>query len=346
MRPAPAEGTMTATSSTDTRVPAAPAGLLDRLAPAHVTGWVRATAWASLLANCALIVTGGAVRLTGSGLGCPTWPRCTPGSWTNTPEMGVHGMIEFGNRTLTFVLVAVAVLTFMAMLRLRREHPSFVRFAFWLGIGIIVQAVVGGISVRTGLNPWIVGIHFLLSGVMIAAAAVLLNRVRRASLPRVAEGERAGLFAPERARTARFVALGLAVFGSLAVYLGTLVTGTGPHSGDKDVLTRHTFDAYLMVRLHALPTYALVLVTVTALVLASRQAWPPAIRRMLGILLVLLVLQGAIGYYQWFNGTPVLAAACHMAGAAALMAVLAMTTEKLLHLTRPDARTAPVAPGH
>ena len=164
--------------------PAAWTTLQRRLMPDRPGGWLRTTAWASLLANALLVLTGGLVRLTGSGLGCPTWPRCTEDSWTSTRAMGMHGAIEFGNRLLTFLLVVVAVLTFLAVWRSRRTHPGMLSLAVALAAGIVVQAVVGGITVRTGLNPWVVGVHFVLSAVLIAVAAVLVGRARRTALDR------------------------------------------------------------------------------------------------------------------------------------------------------------------
>lgn len=234
------------------------------LMPTEVTGWVRAMAWASMLANALLIVTGGAVRLTGSGLGCPTWPRCTDESWTNTPAMGIHGYIEFGNRTLTFLLIAIAVLTFLAVWRLRDRHPDFLRIALAIGVGIIVQAVVGGITVRTGLNPWIVGVHFVVSAVLVALAAVLVNRSRRVSLAQVAQAERPGQLTGRDRGWARTLAVVVGVASALTIYLGTLVTGTGPHSGDSGEVTRHTFDPYIVTRVHVVPVYVLVAAALAA----------------------------------------------------------------------------------
>jgi cytochrome c oxidase assembly protein subunit 15 len=313
------------------------------LLPSRVTGWVRALAWASLVANALLIVTGGAVRLTGSCLGCPTWPRCTDESWTNTPEMGLHGVIEFGNRLLTFLLVAIALLTFLSVWRLRARYPLFWKLALAIGVGIILQAVIGGITVRTGLNPWIVGIHLVLSALLVAIAAVLVNRTRRASLEHVAVGERAGQITGRERGWARLLGVILAVSGFLAIYLGTLVTGTGPHSGDAGEVMRLTFDPYIITRVHVVPVYVLAGSTLLGLAVAFRLRWPAAVRRVFLLLTVLVAAQAALGYYQFFNGVPELAVGAHMAGAAALAAVVTMTVEKLFAVSAVPG-DAPVAP--
>lgn len=314
------------------------------LMPTRVTRWVRALAWASLLANALLIVTGGAVRLTGSGLGCPTWPRCTDESWTNTPEMGIHGVIEFGNRLLTFLLIIIALLTFLSVLRLRGRHLLFWKLALAIGVGIILQAVIGGITVRTGLNPWVVGIHLVLSSVLVAIAAVLVTRTRRVSLEQVAVGERAGQLVGAQRAGARALAVVLAVSGFLAIYLGTLVTGTGPHSGDAGEVVRHTFDAYVITRVHVVPVYVLAAASAAGLVAAFWLRWPGALRRVLVVLALLVAAQAAIGYYQFFNGVPELAVGLHMAGAAALAAVITMAVDTVYAVSaRPGEASA--APG-
>ncbi|WP_151523300.1 COX15/CtaA family protein [Serinicoccus kebangsaanensis] len=302
--------------------------VLERLLPRTPGRWLRTMAWASLLANATLVLTGGLVRLTGSGLGCPTWPRCTEASWTNTPEMGVHGYIEFGNRLLTFVLAAVAVLTFLAVWRLRRRHRDLFTLALLMGLGIPLQAVLGGVTVVTGLNPWVVGVHFLVSALLITLGGVLVNRSRRAGLPHVAHAERAGQVGEGR-RTIRGVGAVLAGSVALAVYLGTLVTGTGPHSGDSGEVARHTFDAYLVTRAHVVPVYVLVGTLVLAFVLARRSGWPRPVRRRLLLLGALVLAQGAVGYYQFATGLPVVAVGLHLVGAASLCAVTAMTVETM-----------------
>ena len=138
---------------------------------------LRMLAWASLVSQIGIIVTGGAVRLTASGLGCPAFPGCTDESLTNTPELGIHGYIEFGNRTLTFVLGAIALLTLVATYRLRPARGSLRRLAWALMLGIPAQAVIGGITVETDLNPWVVMLHFMVSAGLVAVATVLVRRV-------------------------------------------------------------------------------------------------------------------------------------------------------------------------
>src|SRR5690625_797813 len=133
---------------------------IDALMPRTFTLWTMVLGVASLVSQAGIIVTGGAVRLTASGLGCSEWPRCTPDSYVTTPEMGIHGVIEFGNRLLTFVLAAIAVLTILALWRLRKTHRELLVMSIILFLVIPAQAVIGGITVWTGLNPWVVSLHF------------------------------------------------------------------------------------------------------------------------------------------------------------------------------------------
>lgn len=303
----------------------------------QVDGWVRITAWASLLANSLLILTGGLVRLTGSGLGCPTWPQCTEDSWTSTAAMGIHGAIEFGNRLLTFGLALVAVLAFLAVLKMRDHRRDLFGLTLVLGLGIVVQAVVGGITVRTGLNPWVVGIHFMISAVMIFLATVYVNRTRRYSLPDVAIREAPGQ-AQNLSGVVRGSALLLALLTFAIVYLGTLVTGTGPHSGDSGEVVRHTFDAVVITRMHVIPVYAITALIALAL-LVGRTSWPRPVWKTYALVGCVVVFQALIGFYQYFNGLPVLVVTAHLVGSALLIATVASTVEKSFALT-----TAPTQP--
>ena len=293
-------------------IPAVPARLLNRL-PATVTPLVRRLAIASLVSQIVIVVTGGAVRLTSSGLGCPEWPKCTPESIVSTPEMGINGLIEFGNRLLTFVLVVIAVAMLVSLLRLRRERRDLFRLAVALLAGIPAQAVIGGITVWTDLNPWVVGWHFLVSMALVAVATVLVARTRlstaqsRARLPQAAP------------RVLRQLLAAAAVLTGLAVVLGVIVTGSGPHAGDHGA-ARNNLDPELMTRIHAAPVYRLVLTVAVAVALAFRYQVAPALRRSLVIFAVVVLAQGAIGYTQHFLHLPVALVALHMLGASLLTA--------------------------
>lgn len=276
-------------------------------------------AWLSLIANMAIVITGGVVRLTGSGLGCPTWPKCTPESLTTTPEMGWHGIVEFGNRTLTGVLGVIALLMIAAVWRNRRTHREVFGIALGLLAGIIFQAVLGGITVWTGLNPWIVGAHFIVSAVMIVAAAMLVERVaverRTGPGAPVADGATTG-----RSRAAAWTAF---VATAVVAFMGTVVTGTGPHSGDPDSV-RHAFNALTVTRLHALPAYVLLGATIVLLVLTRRTPGSSAAQRATPVGLLAVVLgQAAIGYWQHLTALPVGVVMLHLLGA--VLVIMAAT---------------------
>jgi cytochrome c oxidase assembly protein subunit 15 len=262
---------------------------------------VRRLALASVVANAGIVVTGGAVRLTDSGLGCPTWPRCTESTYTPTAASDAHGLIEFGNRMLTFVLVAVVAATLVAVIRQAPRRPALVRSATLLVLGIPAQAVLGGITVRTGLNPWTVMAHFLLSMVLVGIAVVLHWRASEGDgPPRV-------LVPPPLQQLARAV---LAVV-ALTLVAGTVVTGSGPHSGDAKA-ARTGFNPESVSQLHADLVMLLVGLSV-ALWLAVRAVGGPS--RAAGILLVVVLGQGAVGWTQYFTDLPVALVAVHMVGA-------------------------------
>ncbi len=259
-------------------------------------------AWANLVANIGIVLTGGAVRLTGSGLGCPTWPRCTEESYVPHGELGINGAIEFGNRLLTYVLVVVAATCWAAALAARAERGSKpVRLASVILLGIPAQAILGGITVLTDLNPWIVAGHLLVSMAIIAACVVLLDDVRGPS-------RRA---APPGAQRLAWLVL---VVGWVVLYLGTVVTGSGPHSGDLDA-RRNGLDPQLMSHVHAWAVYLLLALTVGAAVLARRLRNPVLVRAA-GGLLVIELAQGVVGFTQYFLDLPELLVGLHMLGAA------------------------------
>jgi heme a synthase len=267
--------------------------------------WLRPLAWATLVANVVLVVTGGAVRLTGSGLGCPTWPRCTESSFTPHGAMSLHAAIEFGNRLLTFVLVAIAVATFLAAWGSPRRDVRVL--AFVLALGIPAQAVIGGITVLTDLNPWVVSFHLLCSLAMIGLSVLLLHRL---SGPRVGPAAHGPV-----------VVLAWLVFVAawVVLYLGTVVTGSGPHAGDEDAV-RNGLDPLQVSQLHADVVFLFLGLTTRPL------RW----------LLVVIVLQGAVGFVQYFTDLPVVLVAFHMLGAAL---VSAGVTWVLLEVREPRRHT-------
>ncbi|MDP9817091.1 COX15/CtaA family protein [Spirilliplanes yamanashiensis] len=261
-------------------------------------------AFASVVANVGIVVTGAAVRLTGSGLGCPTWPRCTAESYTTTAEMGIHGAVEFGNRLLTFVLGAIALAGFLGALLQRRRRRSLVLLSLAILLGIPGQGVIGGITVLTNLNPWVVGLHFLLSMALIAGAYAFWRRVRDGDGP-------ARPVVPAPLRT--LVQL-TALVSAAVIVVGVVVTGSGPHSGDGGA-KRNGLDQENISQVHADLVFLLVGLSV-ALWFALRAVHaPPAAVRAAGVLVLVELSQGLIGFVQYFTGLPVVLVGAHMLGA-------------------------------
>ncbi|MBA2444431.1 MAG: heme A synthase [Nocardioidaceae bacterium] len=264
---------------------------------------------ASLVANIAIVVTGGAVRLTSSGLGCPTWPRCTDESFVVQSELGWHGAIEFGNRMLTGVLAAVAIATWVAAMRYQPRRSSLRRLATVLAVGIPAQALIGGVTVLTDLNPWTVSLHLLLSMAMIGVAVLFIHRLDEADAP-------AQPTVPPAVR--RLAQLTFAV-SWLVLYVGTVVTGAGPHAGDADA-ARNGLRPALVSQIHADLVFLLVgLTTATLLVFRAVNA-PQRAQRAAVWLLVVEVAQGLVGFVQYFTGLPVLLVGTHLLGAALVSA--------------------------
>ncbi|CAN5132045.1 COX15/CtaA family protein [soil metagenome] len=277
-------------------------------------GW----AWASLVANTVIILTGGLVRLTGSGLGCPTWPRCTDSSFVPHESLGVHGAIEFGNRMLTYVLIAVAIGTWFAVRRWAGSSDSTRRLATVLAIGVPFQGVLGGITVLTDLNPWIVALHLMLSLGLVAGSTLLIVRVGSYSSTAVS--------GPNRA-------LALVIYALLwvTVYVGTIVTGSGPHAGD-DEAPRNNLRPDIWSHIHADLVFALVALTMIALFVFRKDR---EVRRWMGWLLAAQLAQGVIGIIQYRNDLPIVLVASHLVGAAVL---ISLTTRLVLATTRSSVR--------
>ncbi|MDZ8276143.1 COX15/CtaA family protein [Microbacterium aquimaris] len=296
-------------------------GRVIRSLPDHVDGRVVAAAWATLVVQIGIVATGGLVRLTGSGLGCPTWPRCTEDSFVATEEMGIHGVIEFGNRLLTFVLVAVAIITFLFVVRMRRRRPDLFWLALAIGLYVPVQAVIGGITVLTNLNPYVVGLHYFASVLLVALSAALVVRVYATPGPR-------RMAVPRSYRAlVSLTALGVLV----TVVVGILVTGSGPHAGDGGA-ARNGLDSEVMQHVHSWPAYVTLALSVAIFVLAFRA--PTSLRLPLwtGLLLLTEAAQITVGLWQARSGLPIALVNIHMVLAVVLVAAM---TAVVMHQSLP-----------
>ncbi|HEU5007742.1 MAG TPA: COX15/CtaA family protein [Jatrophihabitantaceae bacterium] len=291
----------------DVRVP-----VLTRLIPPVLrseTAYRRFALWA-VITNVIIVVSGGAVRLTDSGLGCPTFPRCTDATLTPTKAYGIHGIIEFSNRQLTFVVAFFAIACWLIALARRQERL----LATLLALSIPLQALLGGITVLTHLNPWAVGSHFMVSVVILFVAFWLWWRVRDSE---------AAVSVPAPAQAlARLTALITVV----VLVFGTIVTGAGPHAGDKDAsgkVHRNGLKVSSMAQLHADSVWILVGATVGLVAVFYAVHAADRVRRAALLLLGVELGQGVIGYVQYFLHVPPLLVGLHMLGACLLwLAVL------------------------
>ncbi|MFD9603712.1 COX15/CtaA family protein [Streptomyces sp. NBC_01224] len=265
---------------------------------------VRRAAMSAVVMAVIIVVTGGAVRLTGSGLGCPTWPKCTDESLTATSAMGFHGAIEFGNRMLTYVLCAAVGWAIIAARSAKPWRHSLTRLGwvqFWVVMG---NAVLGGIVVLVGLNPYTVAAHFLLSTALLTVAMVTWQRVR--------EGDTAPR--PLVGKAVSQLTWLLAVVAGLLIAVGTVVTGAGRHAGDSSDVHRIPIDWKMITQLHADLAWAVVALTVALwFVLKAVDAPIGPLHRTRDLFLVLLG-QGVIGYVQYFTDTPEILVGLHMFG--------------------------------
>jgi len=290
--------------------------------------FLKIVAWLSFLLNVIIIGTGGAVRLTGSGLGCPTWPLCTSDSLVPTQELSWHSLIEFGNRTISGPILVSAILVFILSLMLRRYRKDLlVLSAIVLGL-VVLQAVVGGVIVWLHLNANLVGFHYVVSLILVCITAAFLARMYEPPVTR--ERVVPGPYAVLTHLTSLFVAV--------TVFVGVLTTGAGPHSGDANI-ERDGFDASLLAHIHAWPGYitlALVFaITVWAVIAKLRPA------RWSIMLLVAMIVQIGVGVYQARTGLPPLAVGIHMVLASLTAAAMTLV---VLRMKRPVAAVAQSQP--
>ncbi|MEN9993134.1 MAG: hypothetical protein RLY83_704 [Actinomycetota bacterium] len=270
---------------------------------------LRVLAWASVISEIFIVVTGGAVRLTASGLGCPTWPNCTAESLVTVPEMGIHGVIEFANRLLTFALLLIAVLFLVATVSSRGTR-KVLSTAIWLIAGIFLQAVVGGISVLTQLNPWVVGLHFVISSAMISIAALQLWRVYSPSIT------------PSISSEGRLSSL-LIVAGSAAILIGIVVTGSGPHAGDLNA-PRNGLNSELWQHYHSYPAYIALGLGLILLWMVRRRDVDGFASRLVFWTVFALAAQACVGIAQARLGLPVALVLLHMTLASIFVALLTL----------------------
>ena len=292
--------------------------------PTQVNRYVRFLAWLTLAVHIGIVVTGGAVRLTASGLGCPEWPTCDGTSIVTTPEMGIHGVIEFGNRLLTFVLVLVAMATFLSVVRMRRTRGELFWLSLWIGLGIPAQAVIGGVSVWMKLNPYVVGLHFVISAALVVLSTLLVERTRSDAV------------LPAQAVSRGLRALGwfLASAQIVTVLLGILTTGSGPHAGDAEA-PRNGLNPAVLDHIHSYPAYLAVAATATVLALGwythTPRVWKPAM-----MLLGVNTLQIVVGISQSRTGLPPILVGTHMLLACL---VISATTHLVYRMHRSQVRT-------
>ncbi len=266
-----------------------------------------------------IVVTGGAVRLTGSGLGCSDWPECSVGHLT--PALQFHGLVEFGNRLVTVVLTVAVAAAFLAAVFRAPRRRDLLWLSGGLVAGVLAQAVLGGIVVYTKLNPYVVMVHFVATILLVADAVVLVHRDRLDYSPG------SGRLLVPRAVIRAFYAL-LALL-ALVITAGTATTGAGPHAGDssgQQVARRIPVALRDMAELHSSLALLMVGLTVGLVVaLHASSGVPSRVQRSARILLAVMVAQAAIGYTQYFTHLPALLVELHLAGATALAIAMVQT---------------------
>jgi cytochrome c oxidase assembly protein subunit 15 len=268
----------------------------------------RALRWgttAALVVSILIIVTGGVVRVTGSGLGCPTWPACDTGSLTTTPELGIHGFIEFTNRALTGVLIAAVGWAIVAARLQKPRERSMTRLTwaqFWL---VVLNAVAGGVTVLTELNPWVVAMHFVLAVGLLTTTTFAWHRAHR--------GQSAAVVFPRRVGGLAWL---LVAATAVLILVGTLVTGTGPHAGDSAEVPRMAFVWEQVTVVHGILGTLVLVLGVVLLVLVSRIPGATLALRRTVTFVVVVVLQASLGVAQALLGLPEWMVVLHLLGSA------------------------------
>lgn len=292
----------------------------------------RIIAAAVILTQGGISVTGAIVRVTASGLGCPTWPQCFPGSFTPVPHpevAGIHQAVEFGNRLLTFLVVLTAAAAVIAVTRARRRREVLI-YAWLMPASTVVQAVIGGITVLTGLLWWTVAIHLLASMAMVWVAVLLFVKIGQPDT---------GVVTAQVPKPLRQLTALTAMTLSAVLVTGTMVTGAGPHAGDKSIerpVPRLQVEITTLVHMHSslLVAYLALLVGLGFGLVAVRA--PAAVHTRLRVLVVLVAAQGTLGAVQFFAGVPAVLVAIHVAGAAACTAATAALWASMRERAEPE----------
>jgi heme a synthase len=300
--------------------------------PLPSTRTQRLIAIAVILTQGGIAVTGAIVRVTASGLGCPTWPQCFPGSFTPIPHpevAGIHQAVEFGNRLITFLVVLTAALAVLAVTRARRRREVLV-YAWLMPASTVVQAVIGGITVLTGLLWWTVAIHLLASMTMVWLSVLLFVKIGEPDT-----GVPVLVVPPPLRWLTALTAVALAA----VLVTGTLVTAAGPHAGDKSIdrpVPRLMIEITTLVHMHSslLVAYLSLVVALGFALLAVRA--PRAVMIRLGVLLALVLAQGLVGAVQFFTGVPAALVAVHVAGAAACTAATSALWASMRQRAEPE----------
>jgi len=257
----------------------------------------------ALVALGVIVVTGAAVRLTGSGLGCPQWPNCDTGHLSPHGTTGVHGAVEFVNRMFTGLVSVLVILAVLGSLAREPRRRDLTLLSIGLVVGVVAQIVLGGLVVIFGLSPPWVMAHFVVSMALVANAVVLHHRAGHDDEPVQVVSD-----------TVRRLGRGLVVMAALVIFAGTVVTGTGPHGGDEHV-RRLGFSITSVARVHGILVMLFLAVVLVTLRLLLRDGAPKVVRRGAEVLIAVLVAQAFVGYVQYFAGVPEVLVAVHIVGA-------------------------------
>lgn len=266
----------------------------------------------ALVLTALIVVTGGAVRLTGSGLGCSNWPECSAGHLA--PALQFHGLVEFGNRLVTVVLTIAVAAAFLGSVFRSPRRRDLIWLSGGLVVGVVAQAVLGGILVYTKLNPYVLMVHFYATMLLVLDAIVLVHRSTRDYTP--GSGH---LLVP---RPVIRLYYGLLALLAVVIAAGTATTAAGPHAGDssgQQVAKRIPIALRDMAELHSSLALLLIGVTIGVVVALHLGDVPERVRRSARILMVVMVAQAAVGYTQYFTHLPALLVEVHLIGATALV---------------------------